>query len=144
VSDLAAAVVRRLLPAPAEIVYETWLDPEAIAEFITPPPGRSGRIDWNPQVGRPFSIEMVDFEETVRIDGSFLALDRPSRLQFTWRSSFGGGFDSLVTIDLEPRGDQETLMTIEHQRLPARVRRSHQLGWTAIAGQVEAAIAVRR
>jgi uncharacterized protein YndB with AHSA1/START domain len=132
----ATAVVQRLLPAPAETVYETWLDAAAIAEFITPPPGRSGRIEWNPRVGAEFSIEMIDLGEIVRIDGSFLALERPSRLQFTWRSSIGGGFDSVVTVDLEPRGDRATLMTIEHARLPAEQRANHEHGWTAIAGQL--------
>ena len=109
--DRVAAVVRRLLPAPPSLVYDTWLDAEAFAEFITPQPARSGRIEWAPRVGAPFRIDMVDAEGTVQITGEILELERPSLLRFTWRSSLGGGFDSVVTVTLVPSGEAGTLMT---------------------------------
>ncbi len=135
--DRVAAVVRRLLPAPPSLVYDTWLDADALAEFITPQPARSGRIEWTPRVGAPFRIDMVDAQGTVQITGEILELERPSLLRFTWRSSLGGGFDSVVTVMLAPSGEADTLMTIEHIRLPAEFRVDHEAGWTRIAEQLD-------
>src|SRR6266852_1609835 len=39
----ATAVVRRLLPAAPELVYDEWLDPEALREWMCPRPARAGR-----------------------------------------------------------------------------------------------------
>jgi len=132
------AIVRRVLPAPPEAAYDEWLDPEALAEFITPAPSRTGRIDIEPRLGGALRLEMVDEEKVVEIRGEFLELDRPNRLRFTWHSTLGGGFDSVVTVTFEPSGERETTMTIEHARLPPDWRGDHEAGWTRIASQLEA------
>jgi len=132
----ATVVVRRVLPAPPELVYDEWLDPSALAEFITPAPSRSGRIEIDSRVGGRFQIEMVDLDRTVHIVGEYLELERPSRLRFTWRSDLGRGFDSVVTITLDAHGDGQTMMTIEHARLPLEWAPDHEAGWTRIAAQL--------
>jgi uncharacterized protein YndB with AHSA1/START domain len=139
----AVAIVRRLLPAGPEAVYDEWLDPEALAEFITPAPSRTGRLDIDPRVGGALRLEMIDGESVVEITGAFLELDRPNRLRFTWQSSLGGGFDSVVTVMFEPSGEDETAMTIEHALLPPDWRDDHEAGWTRIASQLEARLGGR-
>ncbi len=86
---------------------------------------------------------MVDPDSTVTITGRYLELERPSRLRFTWRSDLGAGFDSVVTVTLEPSAGSRTLMTIEHDLLPVSWSADHERGWTAIAAQVEAALSER-
>jgi uncharacterized protein YndB with AHSA1/START domain len=139
-TDLATAVVRRLLPAPIDVAYAEWLDAEAVADFITPAPGRTGRLEWEPRAGGRFAIEMIGAEK-VSITGEYIVVDRPRMLRFTWHSSLGGGFDSVVTVTFEPQGERATLMTIEHVRLPAEWVADHEYGWGVIAGQVEAVLA---
>jgi hypothetical protein len=42
----------------------------------------------------------------------------------------------VVTVLLEPRGRQQTLMTIEHALLPPGLVGQHERGWAAIARQL--------
>lgn len=135
------AIVRRVLPAPPVVVYDQWLDPHALAAFITPAPARSGLVEVDPRVGGRFSIEMIDPDQVVHITGEYLELDRPRRLRFSWSSSLGGGFDSAVTVTFEADGETRTLMTIEHALLPADWRADHQQGWERIAAQLASTMA---
>jgi uncharacterized protein YndB with AHSA1/START domain len=131
------AVVRRVLPAPPDVVYDEWLDPEALADFVCPHPTTAGPIEVDARLGGRLLITMVDPGSVVEITGEYLELERPRRLRFTWNSGYGGGFRSIVTVTLEPYGDEQTHMTIEHTQLPARFTDDHQRGWTIDADQLE-------
>ena len=133
-------IVRRVLPATPEVAYDQWLDAEALAEIITPAPARSGVVELDPREGGAFRIDMVDADGVVRISGRYLELRRPDRLRFTWESSLGGGFESIVTVTFEPHGAGESLMTIEHRQLPPAWRDDHERGWATIADQLEATL----
>jgi len=132
-----SAVVRRVLPAPPDVVYAEWLDPEALAEFICPYPARPGIVECDPRVGGRLRIDMIDPEQVVTITGEYLVLDPPTLLRFTWNSTLGDGFAGVVTVTLEPHGDAQTAMTIEHTRLPWQWRDDHRKGWALIAEQLE-------
>jgi uncharacterized protein YndB with AHSA1/START domain len=134
--DPRTAIVRRVLPAAPEVVYDEWLDAEALAEFICPYPATAGTVECDPRVGGKLRIDMVDADGVVHVTGEYLELDRPHRLRFTWNSTFGGGFQNVVSVTLEPHGVDETLMTIEHVRLPVDLRGDHERGWTQIAAQL--------
>jgi uncharacterized protein YndB with AHSA1/START domain len=131
------AVVRRVLPAPPSDVYDAWLDPEALADFICPHPASAGPIQVDPRVGGRLSIVMIDTDVVVTITGEYLELDRPNRLRFTWDSDLGDRFTSIVTVTIEPHGEHQALMTIEHAQLPPEWRGEHEHGWTLIAAQLE-------
>ena len=45
-------------------------------------------------------------------------------------------------MELEPHGDGETLMRIEHALLPDHLIDQHQSGWTRIADQLAAEVVV--
>ena len=47
---------------------------------------------------------------------------------------------SEVTVILEEHGAGQTLMTIEHERLPNGQVDPHRHGWDAIAGQLAEAL----
>ena len=49
--------------------------------------------------------------------------------------------ESVVTVTLEALGADQTVMTIEHDRLPADLTDRHEAGWAAIAAQLEEALA---
>jgi uncharacterized protein YndB with AHSA1/START domain len=133
---LGSAIVSRVVPAPPDVVYGEWLDPAALAEFICPEPVRAGPIECDPRVGGKLRIVMIGTDVVVQVTGEYLELDRPSLLRFTWNSDMGGGFSSVVTVTLEPHGDGQTFMTIDHRNLPRDLSGDHQGGWTRIAGQL--------
>jgi uncharacterized protein YndB with AHSA1/START domain len=141
--DPSSAVVSRIMPAQPSVVYDAWTDPDALAEFMSPAPAVSAVVECDPRVGGRLRIDMIDPEGVVRIVGEYLELDPPRRLRFTWNTSLGGGFNSQVTVTLQPHGSQETMMTIEHSQLPPQWTADHQQGWTRIAELLEARLAER-
>jgi uncharacterized protein YndB with AHSA1/START domain len=133
-----AAVVQRILPASPDAVYDEWLDAEAMAEWMCPRPARPIRIELDPRVGGRLLIDIDDEGVELSITGQYLALDKPRRLSFTWNcSTWQPRSDSIVTVTLEPHGEEQTLMTIHHTLLPPDVIDTHQHGWNLISKQLE-------
>ena len=83
-------------------------------------------------------IEIDDGGFKLTITGEYRQLERPSRLSFTWCSSTWRPEEpeSIVTVVLEPQGDDHTLMTIRHEQLPPAVLEGHEAGWVLIADQI--------
>ena len=135
-------IIRRVLPAPPDIVYDEWLDPVGMIEWMCPRPARPVKISLEPSVGGSLRIDIEDSGSSLYVSGSYLELDRPRRLRFTWSCSAWADptVQSMVTITLEDHGTAETMMTIEHEQLPPDETDSHQHGWAAIAVQLEEAL----
>jgi uncharacterized protein YndB with AHSA1/START domain len=130
------AVVQRILPAPPDAVYDEWLDAEGMTEWMCPRPVRPTKIVLDPRVGGRIRIDIDDQGFDVTITGEYLELDRPKRIRFTWWCTTWEPADrSVVTVLLEPDGDQQTLMTIHHTHLPSSLVGGHQQGWTLTAEQ---------
>ena len=129
--------IRRVLPAPPDVVYDEWLDPVGMLEWMCPRPARAVKISLEPSVGRPLRIDIEDSGSSLYVTGTFVELDRPRRLRFTWSCSAWAdpSVQSLVTVTLEARGADETMMIIEHEQLPPEEVDSHQHGWGTIAVQ---------
>jgi uncharacterized protein YndB with AHSA1/START domain len=75
-----------------------------------------------------------------------IELDRPRRLSFTWSCSTwpDPSVERLVTVTLEPRGDNETFITIHYTLLPPDLIDQHQSGWVCIAEQLAAELTTGR
>lgn len=89
-------------------------------------------------LGGRLRIDIEDGGTRFWVSGEYLVLDRPSRLSFSWSCSTwpDPGLKSVVNVLLEPRGNEQTLMTIEHTLLPPGLVTQHERGWTAIAQQL--------
>ena len=136
------ATVQRVLPAPPDVVYDEWLDPVGMLEWMCPRPARAVKISLEPSIGRPLRIDIEDGGSSLYVTGTFVELDRPRRLRFTWSCSAWAdpSAQSLVTVTLEARGADETMMTIEHEQLPPEEMDTHQHGWGTIAVQLGGAL----
>ena len=139
------AMVRRVLPAPPDVVYDEWLDPVGMLEWMCPRPARAVKISLEPSVGGPLRIDIEDSGSSLYVSGTFVELDRPRRLRFTWSCSDWAdpSVQSLVTVTLEDHGADETMMTIEHEQLPPEQADSHQRGWGTIAVQLGEVLSAR-
>jgi uncharacterized protein YndB with AHSA1/START domain len=136
------AVVRRVLPAPPHVVFDEWLDPAGMTEWMCPRPARAVKVLLEPSVGGSLRIDIEDSGSSLYVTGQFIELDRPRRLRFTWSCSDwpDPSVQSEVTVILEDHGPGETLMTIEHEQLPPGQADPHQRGWAAIAVQLGEAL----
>ena len=137
-TEAQVAVVRRLLPVPPGVVYDEWLDPAALADWMCPRPARCRGVTSDPRVGGQLRIDIEEAGTEFYVTGRYLALDRPRLLSFTWSCSTWPDprLSSVVTVLLEPRDGQRTLMTIEHTLLPPGLVGQHERGWAAIARQL--------
>jgi uncharacterized protein YndB with AHSA1/START domain len=143
--DSAVVVVQRLLPARPEVVYDEWLDPEALSEWMCPRPARATRIELDPRAGGRLRIDIEESGAAFFVTGRFLTLDRPHRLAFTWTCSTwpDPNLDTTVMVTLEPSGAGDTRMTIRHEALLPDLRADHLQGWAAIAQQLDQRLRVR-
>lgn len=149
-TDEPVVRVRRVMPATPAVVFDEWLDPEALADWMCPRPSRCVAITIEPHVGGRVRFDVdegVDGDgPLVLITGQFLDIDRPNRLRFTW--SHSGWSDptvqSIVEVGFEPHGDDETLMSIEHSLLPAEAYDDHDHGWSLTADQLRHRIMVSK
>ena len=145
VPEPTAAVVRRVLRAPPEVVYDEWLDPEALSEWMCPRPARATSIELDGRPGGRFRIDIAELGQRFSVEGTYLRLERPRRLEFTWTcSTWSASVESRVTVTLDDHGSNETLMTIRHEQLPDDLLDQHREGWERIAEQLEAQLVVPR
>jgi uncharacterized protein YndB with AHSA1/START domain len=122
--------------APPE-VYDAWLDPASLREFICPAPGRAVEVELDARLGGSLRFLMSFPDEVIEVTGEFVALDRPQRLCFTWRCSDTGDAESIVTVLLAPHQTNRTLMTILHSKQPDELVPKHVAGWTSVLEQLE-------
>ena len=130
--ELATARVERVLAAVPEVVYDAWLDENALRECMCPQQGHVSEVSVDPRLGGRLRVVMSLPDHDREITGHFLALDRPQRVCFTWNTDVDE-HESTVTVLLAPQGDDETHMTIIHTRQLASLVPSYLSGWTRIA-----------
>lgn len=124
--------VRRLLAASREQVFDAWLDPGGMREWMRPPLAIDCTVTLEPRIGGRFRIVMVLPQAEVVNWGKIVTLERPSKLQFTWMSSRWDNQETLVTVELREAGAQCELI-LTHERVPARHPADQLMsGWTAI------------
>jgi uncharacterized protein YndB with AHSA1/START domain len=126
----AAVVVRRTIPASAEVLFDAFLDPNALAEWMRPGTIRSTVATVEPRVGGRYEVLMQGDSGTIPHRGVYRLLDRPKRLVFTWNSPHTGPNETLVTVDFV-KAATGTEVIVTHELLPEEARPSHSRGWTS-------------
>lgn len=111
-------VIRKILPASREDVFDAWLDAACMRDWMCPGQVTSSDVTLEPKVGGRFRIVMRGPAGQVVNTGEYRVLDRPSRLEFTWVSDRWGGEETLVTVELHQR-ETECELVLTHQRFPA-------------------------
>jgi uncharacterized protein YndB with AHSA1/START domain len=68
--------------------------------------------------------------ESIReVSGTYVHIDRPRKLVFTWIGPLTADVLTLVTVELHPRG-YETDLVLTHERLPTpAICEGHTKGW---------------
>jgi uncharacterized protein YndB with AHSA1/START domain len=124
-----------VLPVPAEEVFDMFVDPERLVRWI----GISAELE--PRPGGRFRFEVLPGQFC---DGTYVALERPRRLAFTWGwtdPSFGlPPGSSRVEVTLESCGDdgRSTRLRLVHSGLAGDVRLLHDDGWSRFLGRLAA------
>jgi uncharacterized protein YndB with AHSA1/START domain len=127
----ATVTVRRSIAAPAEVLFDAWLDPESAAVFMNPEGGRPSDVSIDARPGGAFSILMHGATKSYPHHGIYKVIERPRQLVFTWISEATHQGESLVTVEFKV-GKGSTEVVITHERLPEAMAEAHVKGWTEI------------
>ena len=130
--------VRREIAAPAEVLFDAWLDAESLGTWMQPRVISETRAETDPREGGEFRIVMVrDAEELVH-RGTYREIDRPNRLVFTWSSPATEHRESVVTVTFEPLESGSTIVEIHQVGLPDEpARAGHTEGWSDALAKLE-------
>ena len=130
-TDEFSLTVQREIAAPAEELFDAWLDAESLGTWLRPSGIRETRAENDPRVGGTFRIVMVDDESSILHNGTYQEIDRPRRLVFTWSSPATQFRDSIVTVTFQPSSNNSTVVEIHQVGLPdEEARASHHAGWS--------------
>jgi uncharacterized protein YndB with AHSA1/START domain len=137
VTNEYSVTVRREIAAPAEVLFDAWLDPDSLGAWLKPGGIRETRAETDPREGGSFRIVMVDDESSIVHTGTYREIDRPRRLVFTWSSPATGFRDSVVTVTFQPSSGS-TVVEIHQVGLPDdESRASHEAGWSGALRELD-------
>ena len=125
--------IKKTINAPIEKVFDAWLDPAMLSRFILPSPGMpQPHVENDPQQGGRFSIIMHVGENDIPHTGTYLNVDRPNHLEFSWESPYSTD-DSRVLLDFKANDVGSTEVELTHVKFISEEARSdHEGGWANI------------
>jgi uncharacterized protein YndB with AHSA1/START domain len=133
--------IRRRVKASAEQIFDLWTKPDLMVRWMSPFPGAVDcRASCDLRPGGAFSLVMSSGESSREVSGTYVEVDRPRKLVFTWIGPLTNNVNTLVTVELNPRGD-ETDLVLTHQRLPTQtIHEGHTKGWGNILDHLADAV----
>lgn len=130
-AETVSLSVERRLAAPPETVFDAWVDPDCLGQWLfRTPTGVLARVEVDARVGGRFRVDENRGGETAEHYGEYAELDRPRRLAFDFWTSFSAE-RTRVTIDIEPAGDG-SLLTLTHDGVWPDWAGKTKQGWTMI------------
>ena len=125
--------IKKTINAPIDKVFDAWLDPAMLTQFILPSPGMpQPDVENDPQQGGRFSIIMHVGENDIPHTGTYLIVDRPNHLEFSWESPYSTD-DSRVLLDFNAIHAGSTEVVLTHVKFISEEARSdHEGGWSNI------------
>ncbi len=128
-TDLTVSVTK-IIHAPIDIVFDAWLDPKMLSQFILPMPGMSQPCtETDPRVDGSFTIIMQIGDNKIPHTGTYLEINRPVKLVFTWESPFSTD-GSKVTLEFSDMGANKTRVDLTHVKfIDEQARANHEGGW---------------
>lgn len=124
--------VERTINARQADVFNAWLNPEMLRQFMMPAAGMSvPKASNDPKVGGRFEIVMLAGETEIPHAGTYREIKPHDRIVFTWESPFSVD-DSIVTLTFVAV-ETGTHVTLSHVRFAdAETRNNHEGGWIGI------------
>lgn len=138
---LGVVTIERTLPASVEDVYAAWTEPAVMSTWLSPTGW--AEVEADVRVGGRLRVVMRGDGITIEHTGTYLVVEPPHRLVFTWISEYTGGAPTAVTVTLSPRGN-ETHLTLSHTGLSRHAATSHRGGWGAILERLESVLGGER
>lgn len=140
-TTIPALVIRRILNASPQRVYEAWTQPRLATEFICPEDITVDEVSLDVRVGGSYHIAMRRPDgEVWTVRGVYQDVQPGKRLAMTWKWDEEHPADeqeTLLTIELTPHG-RGTELTLTHERFTSEESRgNHEHGWNSMLDKME-------
>jgi uncharacterized protein YndB with AHSA1/START domain len=133
-------VITRRFDFSIERVFDAWLDPAKARNFLfVTPAGKMVRVEIDARVGGSFNITRRDDDDVEHV-GTYLEIDRPRRLVFTFGVPKFSDQMTRVSIDLKPLPTGCEL-TLTHEGVLPEWLESGREGWGMILDGLSAHLA---
>jgi uncharacterized protein YndB with AHSA1/START domain len=135
--------VTRRFEASAERVFDAWLDPRLAAKWLfKSTEGEDVSVEIDARVGGRWSIVAHRAEGDMRHSGEYLAIERPTRLVFTFAVLQLSPEYDLVTVTIRPlgKGCELTLLNEMKPDIFAEWGEKTREGWTQILDGLAGAV----
>ncbi len=125
------------MAAPPSVLYLAWT--ERLDRWFA----RLGSVVMRPVVNEPFFFETLHENTRQPHYGRFLRLEKDSLIKLTWVTGPSGtrGAETVVTIELSPRGTG-TRLRLTHEGFPDdKARNIHAEAWPLVLNALDKAFA---
>lgn len=131
------ANVTRRFDAPAERVFDAWLDPDIARHWLFATPGEVVKIELDPRVGGAWTIVRRHDGQDYEGVGEYVEIDRPNRLVFTFCMPAMSPESHVITVEIQPDGDGcELRVTQAMQAEAAEYVGPIEAGWNEILDEL--------
>jgi uncharacterized protein YndB with AHSA1/START domain len=135
-----AVTIERTLRAPPQRVFDAFLDPDLIRQWMNPPGLSVDRVSVDPRVGGRISVaHSLNGVSTGSFEGEFVKIAPPRELVYRWaflgtEPEKGERFETLVTVTFRPLPGGKTRVTVVHSELEDLRARAPQIYTNVVAG----------
>lgn len=119
--------------ATPERVYAYFTDPELVARWFCPNPDLPTTAELDVRPGGDWRVQMGDWV----VGGSYLDVEPPSRLVFTFDWEHDDDGPTTVTVDITREGDA-TRLVLEHEETGDS---GHEEGWMLTLARLDQLLA---
>ena len=131
--------IERVFAASPEVVFDAWLDLDLLRVWFCGGQTQVKLVEVDPRVGGAYRIVMSDGEREWDHSGTYLELDRPRRLVFTWHTPSTSFKETRVTVTLADDGEG-TRLCLRHESLPSDMVEPHHKGWMELMENLDKAL----
>lgn len=133
--------IERNFPVAAERLYDAWVNPESVRQWMCPGDTSVSLVEMDVRLGGQFRIVMRTGADDLEHTGEYRLLERPKSIVFTWKSAATHHRPTLVTLNFERVGDNETKLLLVQEQLPDKqAADKHLFGWTDILRKLGEAV----
>lgn len=141
-------LIERVFDAPPALVFRLWSDPARVKEWWHPEHHETTRFDMDFRVGGAYRFTAAATTSSHTAHGVYRQIVEPERIVMTFEWEGTGpyaGKETLITIDFEPHGQRQTLLTFRQEPFTTEDGRDdHVQGWSQVLDSLAATLAGAR
>lgn len=138
----SSLTIRRTFDAPREHVFDAWIEPEVVRQWLFTSPETNKRVEIDARVGGTYTITDRHDGEDYTAVGEYEEIDRPNRLAFTFTMPQFSPDEDRIVVEFEADGDG-CVMTFTQEGLswpPEQAdeyKRDSEEGWVEMFNLLE-------